>query len=117
MKTRTLHMSVTFAMTCVANAGVFSDIAIGREKARARTPEAVAELDKGELFRHNLLVSDATDEEVLINVLRMSTRDFMRENIAREFSGGGFRAKMGDVKVSVKPKGQREPAVVPAVFE
>lgn len=104
MKTRTLMIAVTFGMTCIADAEVFEEIAKDREKARKASPEDVAELDKADLYKHTLLTSDATDEEILNQVLRMSTREFIRDNFAREFSGGGLRSKMGDVKVAVTPK-------------
>lgn len=104
MKTRTLLIAVTFGMTCIADAEVFEEIAKGREQARKATPEKLAELDKGDLYKHSLLVSDKTDEEILNQVLRMSTREFLRDYIPREFSGGGLRAKMGDITVAVTPK-------------
>lgn len=104
MKTRTLMLAVTFGMTCIAGAEVFEEVAKGRDKARKATPEELAEMDKGALYRHSLLVSDKTDEEILKQVLRMSAREFLRDYIPREFSGGGIQAKMGDVKVAVTPK-------------
>lgn len=104
MKTRTLMVAVTFGMTCIADAEVFKELADAREKMRAVSPEKLAEMDKADKYRHSLMVSPDSDEEVLAKILRMTTREYIRDEIGKEFSGGGFRAKVGDVKVTVTPK-------------
>lgn len=104
MKTRTLHLNVTFGMTVVAAEEVFQDIAECRQEARDLRPEEVAALDKETAYKHALAVSDKTDEEILGEALRMAMRDTLRTDLPREMSGGGIRAKTGDVKVTVTPK-------------
>jgi len=104
MKTRTLFVNVNFGMTCIATAEVFADIQKGRAEARGRTAEYVSALDKGDTYKHNLLVGDKTDEEVLVQIVRQGLREFIREDLARDFTGGGLTAKMGDVKVVATPK-------------
>ena len=104
MKTRTLHLNVNFGMTIVANDEVFKDIAEQRQKARDMSPEKIEALDKETAYKRSLAVSDITDEELLVVALRMAMRDTLRSDLPREMSGGGIRAKTGDVTVIVKPK-------------
>lgn len=107
MKTRTLMVNVNFGMTVIAGAKLFEVLARSRDEARNASPEALAELDKGDLYRHSLMVSDKTDEEVLNQVLRMATREVLREELSVGLTGDGLRAKMGDVKVTVAPKNHK----------
>ena len=104
MKTRTLNLNVTFGMTVVATDEVFKDIAEQRQKARDMSPEKIESLDKETAYKRSLAISDITDEELLVVALRMALRDTLRSDLPREMSGGGIRAKTGDVKVTVTPK-------------
>lgn len=114
MKTRTLHLSVIFGMTIVADAEVFEAITEHRQEARDMSPEKFAQLDKEQAYKHSLAVSDKTDEEILEVALRTAMRDFLREDLPREIGGGGLRAKTGDVKVTVTPK-KAAPTLTPEV--
>lgn len=104
MKTRTLHLTVNFGMTVVATDEVFKDIAEKRQKARDMSPEKIEALDKETAYKRSLAISDITDEELLVVALRMALRDTLRSDLPREMSGGGIRAKTGDVKVTATPK-------------